>query len=99
MKTVARYRSASAYASRSVGTCCPSSVGMPLPLAFSRDTGLEEVAEWVAALGSGIADAVSGSFVEIDEFVELFTATLRTVEDALVLDASTGLSTSTEVPA
>jgi acetylornithine/N-succinyldiaminopimelate aminotransferase len=37
--------------------------------------------------------------VEIDEFVELFTATLRTVEDALVLDASTGLSTSTEVPA
>ncbi|KJL44254.1 MULTISPECIES: acetylornithine transaminase [Microbacterium] len=31
--------------------------------------------------------------VEIDEFVELFTATLRTVEDALVLDAST------EVPA
>ncbi|MGU3647155.1 acetylornithine transaminase [Microbacterium sp. C23T] len=31
--------------------------------------------------------------VEIDEFVELFTASLRTVEDALVLDAST------EVPA
>ncbi|MFF2488643.1 acetylornithine transaminase [Microbacterium sp. NPDC058062] len=31
--------------------------------------------------------------VEIDEFVELFTATLRTVEDALVLD------TPTEVPA
>ncbi|WP_203582156.1 acetylornithine transaminase [Microbacterium hibisci] len=37
--------------------------------------------------------------VEIDEFIELFTASLRTVEDALVLDASTGLSTSTEVPA
>ena len=31
--------------------------------------------------------------VEIDEFIELFTATLRTVEDALVLD------TPTEVPA
>ncbi len=30
--------------------------------------------------------------VEIDEFVELFTATLRTVEDALVLDASTEVS-------
>ena len=30
--------------------------------------------------------------VEIDEFVQLFTASLRTVEDALVLDASTELS-------
>ncbi|MFC8682989.1 acetylornithine transaminase [Microbacterium ureisolvens] len=37
--------------------------------------------------------------VEIDEFIELFTASLRTVEDALVLDAPTELSTSTEVPA
>ncbi|WP_109211822.1 MULTISPECIES: acetylornithine transaminase [Microbacterium] len=37
--------------------------------------------------------------VEIDEFIELFTASLRTVEDALVLDAPTQLSTSTEVPA
>ncbi|MBW9119108.1 acetylornithine transaminase [Microbacterium trichothecenolyticum] len=37
--------------------------------------------------------------VEIDEFIELFTASLRTVEDALVLDASTQLGTSTEVPA
>ncbi|MET0827971.1 MAG: hypothetical protein ABWY26_00495, partial [Microbacterium sp.] len=32
--------------------------------------------------------------VEIDEFIQLFTAALRTVEDALVLDASTELSTS-----
>ncbi|GAA5203650.1 acetylornithine transaminase [Microbacterium jejuense] len=31
--------------------------------------------------------------VEIDEFIALFTAALRTVEDALVLDASTPLST------
>jgi acetylornithine aminotransferase len=30
--------------------------------------------------------------VEIDEFVELFTAALHTVEDALVLDASTEVS-------
>ncbi|MBW9109809.1 acetylornithine transaminase [Microbacterium ureisolvens] len=37
--------------------------------------------------------------VEIDEFIELFTASLRTVEDALVLDASTQLGASTEVPA
>lgn len=36
--------------------------------------------------------------VEIDEFVELFTASLRTVEDALVLEGSTH-ATSTEVPA
>ena len=37
--------------------------------------------------------------VEIDEFIELFTAALRTVEDALLLDAPTGLSASTEVHA
>jgi acetylornithine aminotransferase len=37
--------------------------------------------------------------VEIDEFVELFTASLRTVEDALVLEGSTHAATSTEVPA
>ncbi|WP_194398016.1 acetylornithine transaminase [Microbacterium atlanticum] len=36
--------------------------------------------------------------VEIDEFVELFTASLRTVEDALVLEGSTP-GTTTEVPA
>lgn len=36
--------------------------------------------------------------VEIDEFVELFTASLRTVEDALVLEGSTHAA-STEVPA
>ncbi|WP_106813623.1 acetylornithine transaminase [Microbacterium timonense] len=37
--------------------------------------------------------------VEIDEFVELFTAALRTVEDALVLDAPSGSSTGREVSA
>jgi acetylornithine aminotransferase len=37
--------------------------------------------------------------VEIDEFVELFTASLRTVEDALVLEGSTQLGTSSEVSA
>lgn len=37
--------------------------------------------------------------VEIDEFVELFTASLGTVEDALVLEGSTHAATSTEVPA
>ncbi|WP_426324835.1 acetylornithine transaminase [Microbacterium sp. E-13] len=37
--------------------------------------------------------------VEIDEFIELFTAALRTVEDALVIDASTASGTSTEVSA
>jgi acetylornithine aminotransferase len=38
--------------------------------------------------------------VEIDEFIALFTASLRTVEDALMLDASTELSDrEEEVPA
>lgn len=39
--------------------------------------------------------------VEIDEFVALFTAALRTVEDALLLDASTdaAIDAPTEVPA
>lgn len=37
--------------------------------------------------------------VEIDEFVELFTASLRTVEDALVLEGSSPAGTATEVPA
>ena len=37
--------------------------------------------------------------VEIDEFVELFTASLRTVEDALVLEGSSPAGTGTEVPA
>ena len=33
---------------------------------LGRDTTTAEVAEWVAALGSGIADAVSGASIEID---------------------------------
>ncbi len=37
--------------------------------------------------------------VEVDEFIELFTASLRTVEDALVLEAPTGRGTSSEVSA
>jgi citronellol/citronellal dehydrogenase len=31
-----------------------------------RDTSVAEVAEWVAALGSGLFDAVSGTVIEID---------------------------------
>ncbi len=34
--------------------------------------------------------------VEVDEFVQLFTASLRTVEDALLLDAPTELGTGAE---
>jgi acetylornithine aminotransferase len=37
--------------------------------------------------------------VEIDEFITLFTAALRTVEDALVLDESTARGAGTEVSA
>ena len=33
---------------------------------LGRDTSLAEVAEWVAALGSGVADAVSGALIELD---------------------------------
>lgn len=33
---------------------------------LGRDTALHEVAEWVAALGSGVFDPVSGSAVELD---------------------------------
>ncbi|MFJ7217841.1 SDR family NAD(P)-dependent oxidoreductase [Amycolatopsis sp. NPDC098790] len=33
---------------------------------LGRDTSTAEVAEWVAALGSGVADAVSGALVELD---------------------------------
>lgn len=33
---------------------------------LGRDTTLAEVAEWVAALGSGVADAVSGTLFEVD---------------------------------
>jgi citronellol/citronellal dehydrogenase len=33
---------------------------------LGRDTTLAEVAEWVAALGSGVADAVSGALIEVD---------------------------------
>lgn len=33
---------------------------------LGRDTSTAEVAEWVAALGSGVADAFSGSLIELD---------------------------------
>ncbi|MQA03278.1 MAG: SDR family NAD(P)-dependent oxidoreductase [Streptosporangiales bacterium] len=33
---------------------------------LGRDTGLDEGAEWVAAMGSGVFDAVSGTAVELD---------------------------------
>lgn len=45
-----------------------------------------------------IAPALTIGDVEIDEFLTLFTRSLRTVEDALVLDAPAS-TTSTEVPA
>ena len=44
---------------------------------FGRDTSRYEVAEWVAALGTGIADAVSGSFVELDGGAGLVDAASR----------------------
>ncbi|MFG1924727.1 SDR family NAD(P)-dependent oxidoreductase [Cryptosporangium sp. NPDC048952] len=49
---------------------------------FGRDTSLHEVAEWVAALGTGIADAVSGSFIEIDGGAGLVDAASRMLDDA-----------------
>ena len=33
---------------------------------LGRDTSTAEVAEWVAALGSGVADPVSGALIEVD---------------------------------
>lgn len=58
------------------GTVLTSGVGEELPAEvlarivettpLGRDTTLAEVAEWVAALGSGMADAVSGTLFELD---------------------------------
>ena len=58
------------------GTVLTGGVGEELPpdvlagivasTPLGRDTSLAEVAEWVAALGSGIADAVSGALIELD---------------------------------
>jgi citronellol/citronellal dehydrogenase len=58
------------------GTVLTAGVGEELPpdvlerivqtTPLGRDTSLPEVAEWVAALGSGIADAVSGALIELD---------------------------------
>uniref|UniRef100_UPI0036F4867A SDR family oxidoreductase n=1 Tax=Amycolatopsis bartoniae TaxID=941986 RepID=UPI0036F4867A len=44
---------------------------------LGRDTTTAEVAEWVAALGSGIADAVSGASIEIDGGSGLVAAAAR----------------------
>ncbi|MEU8639428.1 SDR family oxidoreductase [Amycolatopsis sp. NPDC048633] len=58
------------------GTVLTDGVGEELPAEqlakivaktpLGRDTSTAEVAEWVAALGSGVADAVSGALVELD---------------------------------
>lgn len=58
------------------GTVLTEGVGEELPAEvlarivattpLGRDTTLAEVAEWVAALGSGLADAVSGTLIELD---------------------------------
>jgi citronellol/citronellal dehydrogenase len=58
------------------GTVLTAGVGDELPAdvlahvvettPLGRDTTLPEVAEWVAALGSGVADAVSGALIEVD---------------------------------
>ncbi|TDV57533.1 citronellol/citronellal dehydrogenase [Actinophytocola oryzae] len=58
------------------GTVLTAGVGEELPAEaldriveatpLGRDTSLAEVAEWVAALGSGVADAVSGAMIELD---------------------------------
>ncbi|KAA9157641.1 SDR family oxidoreductase [Amycolatopsis acidicola] len=58
------------------GTVLTEGVGEELPpeqlarivakTPLGRDTSTAEVAEWVAALGTGIADAVSGSLIELD---------------------------------
>lgn len=58
------------------GTVLTAGVGDELPAdvlarivattPLGRDTTLAEVAEWVAALGSGVADAVSGALIELD---------------------------------
>lgn len=58
------------------GTVLTSGVGEELPASvlarivestpLGRDTTPAEVAEWVAALGAGVADAVSGALIELD---------------------------------
>jgi citronellol/citronellal dehydrogenase len=58
------------------GTVLTAGVGDELPpdvlahiveiTPLGRDTTLAEVAEWVAAMGSGVGDAVSGSLIELD---------------------------------
>jgi citronellol/citronellal dehydrogenase len=58
------------------GTVLTAGVGEELPAdvlarivettPLGRDTTLAEVAEWVAALGSGVGDAVSGALIELD---------------------------------
>ena len=58
------------------GTVLTAGVGEELPAAaldavvagtpLGRDTGVEEVAEWVAALGTGAADGLSGTLIELD---------------------------------
>jgi citronellol/citronellal dehydrogenase len=58
------------------GTVLTAGVGAELPgsaladvvaaTPLGRDTGAEEVAEWVAALGAGLADGLSGSLLELD---------------------------------
>jgi len=58
------------------GTVLTAGVGEELPgstlddvlaaTPLGRDTGPDEVAEWVAALGAGLADGLSGSLLELD---------------------------------
>jgi citronellol/citronellal dehydrogenase len=58
------------------GTVLTAGVGEELPASvlerivastpLGRDTTTAEVAEWVAALGAGVADAVSGALIELD---------------------------------
>ena len=58
------------------GTVLTAGVGDELPpdvlkhivrtTPLGRDTSLVEVAEWVAALGAGVADSVSGALIELD---------------------------------
>src|SRR5437588_8699375 len=58
------------------GTVLTAGVGEELPAPvlerivastpLGRDTTTAEVAEWVAALGAGVADAVSGALIELD---------------------------------
>ncbi|GAB3434830.1 SDR family NAD(P)-dependent oxidoreductase [Actinophytocola sediminis] len=66
------------------GTVLTAGVGDELPAdvlarivattPLGRDTTLAEVAEWVAALGSGVADEVSGTLFEVDGGAGLVSA-------------------------